>query len=112
MTTRVHPDRHEVTVLLVIRRRSAARRGDYLFLGWTRIIAQVFSLDAALPRRVWEECFKKAGGTFQVYRDARAAMEPFAEAYHRVSMAAGGAKVLCFSTDAVPLLPVLPKPAA
>ena len=97
---------------LVIRRRTAARRGDNLFLGWSRIIARVFSLDATLPRRVWEECPAKSGGKFLLYCDVRAASEPFPEACRRVSVAADGAKVLVHSTDALPLLPTLQKPAA
>jgi hypothetical protein len=113
MTTWVHPTRHEVVVQLVLRRRTAAHRGDNLFLGWSRIVARVFSLDATLRRRVWEECPTKSGGKFQVYCDVHASSsEPFAETCRRVSLAAGDAKVRLHSTDALPLLPALRKPAA
>jgi len=95
----------------VLRRRTAAHRGDNVFLGWSRIIARVFCLDESLPRRVWEECPTKSGGKFQVYCDVHAS-EPFADACRRVSLAAGDAKVRVHSTDALPLLPALRKPAA
>jgi hypothetical protein len=113
MTTWVHPTRQEVVVQLVLRRRTVAHRGDNIFLGWSRIVARVFNLDAAtLPRRVWEECPTKSGGKFQVYCDVHASSsEPFAETCRRVSLAAGDAKVRLHSTDALPLLPALRKPA-
>ncbi len=113
MTTWIHPTRQEVVVQLVIRRRTAARRGDNLFLGWSRIVARVFSLDSTPPRRVWEECPTKSGGKFQVYCDVHASSsEPFADTCRRVLLAAGDAKVRVHSTDALPLLPALRKPAA
>jgi len=112
MTTWVHPTRQEVVVQLVLRRRTAAKRGDNLFLGWSRIVARVFSLDATLPRRLWEECPTKSGGKFQVYCDVHASSEPFADSCRRVSLAAGDAKVRVHSTDTLPLLPALRKPAA
>jgi hypothetical protein len=53
MTSSIHPARQEVVVQLVTRRRTAAHRGDNVFLAWSRVIARVFSLDATLLRRVW-----------------------------------------------------------
>ena len=113
MSTWVHPTRHEVVVQLVLRRRTAAHRGDNLFLGWSRIVARVFNLDATLPRRVWEECPTKSGGTVSIYCDVRSSSsEPYLDTCRRVSLAAGDAKVRVHSTDALPLLPALRKPAA
>ncbi len=112
MSTWVHPTRQEVVVQLVIRRRTAAYRGDNLFLGWSRIVARVFNLDATLPRRVWEECPTKSGGTVSIYCDVRSSSEPYLDTCRRVSLAAGDAKVRVHSTDALPLLPALRKPAA
>jgi hypothetical protein len=112
MTTWIHPTRQEVVVQLVLRRRTAAHRGDNLFLGWSRIVARVFNLDDTLPRRVWEESPTKSGGTVSIYCDVRSSSEPFSEACRRVSLAAGDAKVRLHSTDALPLLPALRKPAA
>ncbi len=98
MTTRVHPTRQEVVLHLVMRRRTAAHRGDNIFLRWNRIVARVFNLDATPTRRVWEEWPTKSGGKFQSYCDVRAASEPFADTCRRVALAAGDAQVRVHST--------------
>ncbi len=112
MTTCSLPERDEAVVQLTIRRQTAARRPDNIFLAWSRVVSGLFKHDTTLARRKWEEFQSPSGGKYHLYCDARAATGPFAAVCRGVADSAGGGKVLACSTSALPLLPrALRKPA-
>jgi hypothetical protein len=107
LTTYSLPERNEAVMQLVIRRRTAALRPDNVFLAWSRVLIRLFRRDATLARRQWQEFPTKAGGTYCLYCDARAAAGLFPAVCRSLaeSMGGAGAKVLAHSTDALPPLP-------
>jgi hypothetical protein len=113
MTTYSLPERDEAVVRLVIRRRTAALRPDNVFLVWSRVISSIFNHDTTLARRLWQAFPTPSGDQYHLYCDAQAASGSFPAVCRSAAEAAGGAKILARSTDALPLLPRgLRKPAA
>jgi hypothetical protein len=75
------------------------------FLAWSRVVSNLFK-HATLARRTWQEFPTPSGGSnYHLYCDPRAASGLFSAVCRSVAESAGGAKVLAYTTDALPLLP-------
>jgi len=70
MTTYSLPERDEAVVQLVIRRQTAARRPDNIFLAWSRVVSGLFKHDDACPQAVAGISYPVRGQVLPVLRRA------------------------------------------